>query len=162
MDPIERLAKAAALAADKSAKRVGTSDDGGRKGQGRHLAVMMLLIAHNNGAGASLETADALGMRAMHHAAKYGDTSAAKLLLRVGASAKARNKEGQTPADLAAGRGRSRLADILRVNNRVLQPTEILRLTYDKLNFPPDFLSVTPDERQKASKKKEVVATATI
>ena len=138
--------------------------DGGHRGQGRHLAVMMLLIAHNNGAGASLETADALGMRAMHHAAKYGDISAAKLLLRVGASAKARNKEGQTPADLAAMCGRSRLADVLRVNNRVLQPTEILRVAYDKLNFPPDFLSATPDERLRVSgsKKIDVVATATI
>lgn len=51
---------------------------------------------------------------ALHDAARFGNTAVVEILLKAGASAKARNREGQTASDLAYQSGYTELARLLQ------------------------------------------------
>ena len=64
--------------------------------------------------GKSISLTDRGGNTALHYAAKAGAKEIISFMLELGASKSAKNNAGETPADVAAGRGYSDAAAILR------------------------------------------------
>ena len=95
------------------------------RGKGQHLLVMKVLLGVNGRAHIELEDLD--GMRALHHAADRGHSSAVMLLLRSGAATRRRDHHGRLPSDLAERSGRVRLADILHISSRNVDPAHVLK-----------------------------------
>jgi CubicO group peptidase (beta-lactamase class C family) len=62
-----------------------------------HPAVARILIAR----GAGIDSANATGFTALHHAAESGALETAEVLLRAGANAAIKTKSGETPRDIA-------------------------------------------------------------
>lgn len=60
-----------------------------------------------------MNAADGHGFTPLHRAAVYGHVETPKVLLARGAKPDARDKEGQTPLDLAKSRGYAELAALL-------------------------------------------------
>jgi ankyrin repeat protein len=75
-------------------------------GRGGHVAIGRRLLA----AGARVDRPDARGETALHWAARHGRTGFAEMLLEHGAARAVRNRDGRTPAALAAFAGHQALA----------------------------------------------------
>ena len=75
-----------------------------------HTAVVKALIA----AGANREAADKDGNTPMHKAARRGDRAAVYILVEAGARVCTRNRNDQTPLDLARQRHRAACAAMLQ------------------------------------------------
>ena len=95
------------------------------RGKGQHSLVMKVLLGVIGRAHIELE--DENGMRALHHAADRGHSSATMLLLRSGASTRRRDHHSRLPCDLAKAGNRLRLADMLHIANRSVEPAEVLK-----------------------------------
>jgi ankyrin repeat protein len=95
------------------------------RGKGQHSLVMKVLLGAIGRAHIELE--DENGMRALHHAADRGHSSATMLLLRSGASTRRRDHHSRLPCDLAKAGNRLRLADMLHIANRSVEPAEVLK-----------------------------------
>lgn len=76
-----------------------------------HDAMCKFLIEE---CGLDVSISDNTGDTALHDAARFGNKAVVEILLKAGASAKARNREGQTPSDLAYQSGYTELARLLQ------------------------------------------------
>jgi ankyrin repeat protein len=76
---------------------------------GKH-DVARYLVAH----GADVNAVDSEGFTALHHAAFGGNADMVAFLLGRGARGDGRNKAGQTPAEVALGRGHGAVAELLK------------------------------------------------
>eukprot|EP00912_Choanoflagellata_sp_UC4_P001504 UC4_evm1s948 len=70
------------------------------------------------------------GLTALHATVQYGNTEAAKMLMRAGADVLAEDDDGETPLDLARERGKDVMAEVLIkfARGRVL---EVDKLVFD-------------------------------